>query len=180
VERTSEIVEKIYATLYGAEQLEDYHERHDTPSLLVLTVRSPEVAAAAVAPWIDEIRGKRVVEIGAGIGYLSLEIAKHAEHVIACELDPAWTWVFVKHLYVNKPPNMTWIFGDAENVVGVYADVAVIRSYSGLVRMLSTAERIAPRVILDFAQGYQVGNSGSSHLLSIAEAVDAMVPGKLG
>ena len=53
-----------------------------------------------LAPWID---GKRVIEVGAGVGFLAIEMAKRAKSVIAIECDPAWSWIFTQPLQLHKP-----------------------------------------------------------------------------
>ena len=71
-----------------------------------------------------------------------------AKHVYAIEVDPAWTWAYLKHLYEKKPTNLTWIFGRAEDVADhIKADVAVIATRSGHAAMHAVAERIAPLVL---------------------------------
>ncbi|MBI3043555.1 MAG: hypothetical protein HYY78_12115 [Betaproteobacteria bacterium] len=128
-----------------------YHMRHGTPSFLVLTQRNPRIAKETARLLADEIDGKRVIEIGAGIGFLAIEMAKRARSVIAIEVDPAWSWVFTRSLYAHKPQNLTWIFGSAETVAdSIRGDVAVIVTRSGIDAMKSIALRMAPRVVCPF------------------------------
>jgi hypothetical protein len=163
-----------HLSLLGPGIAADYHDRHGTPALNVLTITSEDEARRAVEPWIDEIAGKRVIEVGSGIGLLSLEMAKHAATVIAIEADVAWSWVFVKHLYQHKPPNLSWWFGNADQATPfVRGDIAVIRSYSGLRRMIAVADQMCPRVLLSFDEGWQVANRGDPILNGIATAQDA-------
>jgi tRNA G37 N-methylase Trm5 len=145
-------VEMIYDAFLGSEDMERYHREHGTPSLLILTQHSPRIAAEMARLLDKEISGKTVVEIGAGVGFLAIEMAKRAKSVHAIEVDPAWSWVFMKNLYIHKPKNLTWIFGSAETVADwLRAEVAVIVTRSGEGCMRAVAERMAPRVVAPFS-----------------------------
>lgn len=148
MDHAERLIEKVYNELDGSEDVETYHQRHDTASLCILTQCREEEAAATVASFASAIRGKRVVEVGAGVGLLALEMARIAASVVAIESDPAWSWVFTQALYRRKPPNLTWIFGTAESVADwVRADVAIICTRSGREEMRAVAKRMAKRVI---------------------------------
>lgn len=126
-----------------------YHNRNGTESMLVLTIFNEEDARQEVAKFKNDIDGKVVIEIGAGVGFLALEMAKYAKHVYALEIDPAWCWLFTEHLYKNKPTNLTWIFGRAEDMVGmIKADIAVIFTCSGVEKMNKLGKTLARRVII--------------------------------
>lgn len=146
---TEHVQDLIYDALEGCEDLMRYHHRHGTPSLLILTQHSPEVAmesAAMLAPYIE---GKRVIEIGAGVGFLAIEMAKLAKSVIAIETDPAWSWLFVHSLYTHKPRNLTWIFGDALGLAdSIRGEVCVIFTHSGIEEMRAIGKRFAPLVLM--------------------------------
>ena len=145
---TEDLITMVYDSMEGVEDLLDYHARHGTPSLLVLTQHSPEIAMETARLLGPEIDGKRVIEIGAGVGFLAIEMAQRAASVIAIETDPAWSWIFTRSLYDHKPPNLTWIFGTAESVADVIrGDVAIVVTRSGHAGMRAVAERMAPRVI---------------------------------
>ena len=132
--------------------VEDYHARHDNPSLLILTVCDRRTARREAKKLLRLIEGKTVIEIGAGVGLLSLEMAKTAAHVYAIELDPSWSWVFVEHLYFNKPQNLTFIFGDARELIGkLRADVAVIYTRSGIETMRDIAKQLAGFTVMGAA-----------------------------
>ena len=89
-----------------------------------------------------------VGEVGAGVGVLAVEMAATAKHVYAIEIDPAWTYAFMRHLYAAKPVNLTWIFGRAEDVAEwLRADVAIVVTRSGQTRMREVALRMAPKVL---------------------------------
>ena len=143
------LIEVAYDTLEGAEDLLAYHARHGTPSLLILTQHSPQIAVETARLLSSELLGKRVIEIGAGVGFLAIEMAHYAKEVFAIEVDPAWSWIFTRSLYAHKPPNLTWIFGTAESVADILrGDVVVILTRSGAEELRSIAARMAPRVIM--------------------------------
>ncbi len=142
-------IDAIYGSMEGFEDLERYHAKHGTPSLLVLTQYSWQVAREAARFMDADIRDKVVIEIGAGVGFLAIEMARAAKSVYAIEADPSWSWVFTRSLYAHKPPNLTWIFGSAESVAdAIRGDVAVIFTRSGIDKMRAIAEQMAPKVIM--------------------------------
>lgn len=131
-----------------AELLNEYMDRHEVDSMLILTVASHYAAQAEVQKLLPHIEGKVVVEIGAGVGMLALQIARYAKHVWAIEADPAWSWVFTNCLYELKPANLTWIFGRAQDLIGViHADVAVVYTRSNVKGMGAIARQLAPEII---------------------------------
>lgn len=141
-------IDAVYRALEGIETVDDYDQRHMTASLGVLTALSPKGARRIVRPLRGIILNKTVVEIGSGVGYVALELARYSPKVFAIESDPAWSWLFTKHLYATKPPHLTWIFGRAEEVSQwIKADIAIIVTRSGHERMNSIARRMAPVVI---------------------------------
>lgn len=148
---TEDLIDTVYDALEGAEDLLRYHQRHGTPSLLILTQLSPRVAMETARLLAPEIDGKRVIEIGAGVGFLAIEMARRAKEVVAIEVDPAWSWVFTRSLYAHKPKNLTWIFGSAETVADwLKGDVVIILTRSGIEEMKAVARQMAPRVIMPF------------------------------
>jgi SAM-dependent methyltransferase len=141
-------IERIYERNDGDESIEQYHERHGVKSMLILTVTSYYNAFQEVERFWPRIKDKTVVEIGAGVGMLSLHMAKFAKRVFAIEADPSWSSVFVDVLYGLKPPNLTFIFGSAEELIGlIRADVAVVYTRSDIEGMTALARRFAPEVI---------------------------------
>ncbi len=160
------LIDMAYDALEGAEDLMRYHQRHGTPSLLILTQCSPDVAretARLIGPAID---GKRVIEIGAGVGFLAIEMAKRAASVIAIEADPAWSWIFTHSLYSHKPKNLTWIFGSAETVAPfLSAEVVVIFTRSGVDAMRALGYRMAPVVVMPFQEpGHPADFDHTNHI----------------
>lgn len=146
---TEDMIDLVYDSLEGCEDLARYHDEHGTPSLLVLTQHNPKIAARSARLLDSDIKNKVVIEIGAGVGFLAIEMARSAKFVYAIEVDPAWSWVFTSSLYRHKPPNLTWIFGSAESVEDkIKGDIAVIFTNSGIEAMRRSAYRMAPRVIM--------------------------------
>ncbi len=154
---TGDLVDMAYDALEGCEDLLAYHERHGTASLLILTQFNPRVATESARMICDQYhltQKTNVVEIGAGVGFLAIELAKRCRSVIAIESDPAWSWIFTRSLYRHKPPNLTWIFGTAESMVGtIMADAAVIFTRSGVKEMRALGEAFAPLVIMPLHEG---------------------------
>ena len=145
------LIDMAYDALEGAEDLMRYHKLHGTPSLLILTQYSFEVAQETARLLATEIKDKVVIEIGAGVGFLAIEMAKLAKQVFAIEVDPAWSWIFTHSLYAHKPPNLTWIFGKAETVLPfLKGDVAIVVTRSGIEELHSLASQFAPKVIMPF------------------------------
>ena len=148
------LIDMAYDALEGVEDLMRYHKRHGTPSLLILTQVMPEIAKESARMMADDIKGKIVIEIGAGVGFLAIEMAKLAKQVFAIEVDPAWSWIFNHSLYAHKPKNLTWIFGSAETCLPwLKGDVAVIFTRSGILEMRTLAKQFAPKVIMPLHEG---------------------------
>lgn len=132
----------------GSEAAMAYDERHNVSALGILTVTDRDTAKRIAQALAPSVRGKTVIEIGAGIGLLALELASYARRVFAIEADPAWSWVFVEHLYERKPPNLSWVFGAAEEFAGLLrGDVAIFCTRSGRESMRKAAGLFAPVVI---------------------------------
>jgi len=147
----SDQIDMAYDSLEGFEDLASYHERHGNPSLLILTQHSPIIAQEAARLLKSDIENKNVIEIGAGVGFLAIEMARYAKSVIAIEVDPAWSWIFTKSLYTHKPVNLSWIFGDAKQFINIIkGDVAVVFTRSGIDKLRNIAKKMAPKVIMAF------------------------------
>lgn len=139
---------QVYEDLEGDEDVMAYDERHGVQSLGILTIDDPEKAATVADYLRKRIAGKIVVEIGAGVGFLAVAMGRHASKVYAIEADPAWSWMFTRYLYREKPENVSWLFGSAEQFDGmIQADVAVFCTRSGKLSMARAAEMFAPEVI---------------------------------
>jgi len=117
---------------------------------LILTIYNEEIAKQEVEKIKHLIKDKIVVEIGAGIGLLAIEMAKHAKKVYAFELDPAWTWIFVKKYLYKKPKNLYFIFGDAREFADkIKPDIAVVYTGSGLNYFTEIAKSYTDKIILN-------------------------------
>jgi hypothetical protein len=126
-----------------------HDQRTGTRSKHYLTMLSREDTDWIVVHLRDRIRGKDVIEIGAGVGVLACELAKHARRVFAVEADPGWNWAFVRHLYRHKPNNLTWIFDNAQALVGLlHVDVAVVVTGSDSANLRTLGGQFAPDVVL--------------------------------
>lgn len=138
----------IYQDIEGSKAAEEFHKRHMTPSCGVITVYDTSKCQQIVTKIASRIAGKIVIEVGAGLGLLSIAMATIAKQVYAIEVDPAWSWGFTEVLYDVKPPNLTFIFGKAETMIDIlYGDVAVIVTRSGHVEMQAVAHKLANDVI---------------------------------
>lgn len=148
---TANMVEQLYNHAHDdkvADLVTAYDERHGIESAAVLTIYDDETAALVASHLADRVRGKVVVEIGAGLGLLALHLSEYAAKVIAIEANPMWTSCWVAFLHSKKPKNVTWIFGAADEVAGmVRGDVALFCTHSDCDGMARTAELFAPEVI---------------------------------
>lgn len=149
---TGQVLHSYYEALDGNPMVESYHERHETGSAIILTNYDDERASLIAEYLAPRLAGKIVVEIGAGIGILAMYVAQDARRVYAIEVDPAWSSVFVWQLYQHKPPNLTFIFGKAEESPPIAADVAFFCTHSGRESMYRAATRFAPEVIDVYAE----------------------------
>lgn len=155
-------INAIYETMDGSEAAMDYLDLHGVNSLLILTIDNYYTALREIEAFWPKIKGRVVVEIGAGVGMLALQMAKFAKQVYAIEADPAWAWTFTQFLYGAKPPNLTFVFGAAQTMVGlIKADVAVAYTRSDIPGMLELAGKFAPEVIhgplCEFAERHGLG-----------------------
>lgn len=151
IKTLNEGIEAVYESLEGNEDVERFMWEHNINSLGILTICKPERAMKAIELFGDSLRNKVVVEIGAGVGVAAIELAKVAKHVYAIEADPAWSWLFTKFLYQKKPTNLTWIFGNAENMIGkISADTAIIFTHSDCENLEKIGLSFAPKSILAY------------------------------
>lgn len=132
--------------------VESYHDRHGTESAGILTNYDDEHAALVADYLRSRVEDKIVVEIGAGIGLLACHVAHDARRVYAIEVDPCWAASFVWCLYANKPANLTFIFGAADQCPPIAADVAFFCTHSGRESMYRAATKFAPEIIDVYAE----------------------------
>jgi predicted RNA methylase len=141
---------EVYNAFEGSETMADYTERHNVNAAAVLTVIDDETAHLITERIADRIAGKTVVEIGGGIGLLSLHMGQIAKRVYCIEANPMWSWTFATVLLKQKPKNVSFLFGSADEFLGVVkADVAVYCTHSDVHGMGLVAAQFAP-VVIDF------------------------------
>lgn len=146
------LLDHCYEQMDGSVAFEAYHAQHCTGSLCILTNYDDEHAGLVADYLRERVAGKVVVEVGAGIGLLACHIAADARRVYAIEVDPLWSAVFVWSLYRIKPPNLTFIFGKAEEAPPIAADIALFCTHSGQESLYAAATRFAPVVIDVYAE----------------------------
>ncbi len=144
----SQMFEAIYNAMEGSESSLAYSERHNINAQAVLTVTDDETAATIALHLAPRIEGKTVVEIGGGIGLLALHLGHIAKRVYCIEANPMWSWTFAEVLLKQKPKNVSFLFGSADEFVGcIKADVAIYCTHSDVQGMGLVAAQFAPVVI---------------------------------
>jgi len=146
----AKMLSEVYNTMEGSETSMAYSDRHNINAAAVLTVIDDETASLITEFVADRIEGKTVVEIGGGIGLLSLHMGLIAKRVYCIEANPMWSWTFAQVLLKTKPRNVSYLFGAADEFVGtIKADVAVYCTHSDVSGMGLVAAQFAP-VVIDF------------------------------
>ena len=122
-------------------------------TLHILTIYDWEVAEREAERLKPLIEGRKVVEIGAGIGLLAACMARYARLVVAVDLDPAWARIYLKHIYpkilAERLP-LLYFAGDARHLeaLGKVFDIAVIYTCSGEEQLKQIAGKIACRTVI--------------------------------
>lgn len=143
-----ETLSAVYEAMEGSDAAEQYSERHGIASAAVLTVIDDEMAYQIAAHLAPRIEGKTVVEIGGGIGLLAMHMGHIAKRVYCIEANPMWSWVFAGVLLKQKPRNVSFLFGAADEFLGcIRGDVAIICTHSDVTGMKLVAAQFAPEVI---------------------------------
>lgn len=141
-------LDELYNTFEGSDIAEAYSERHGIRSAAVLTVLDDNHARLIVERLAPRIEGKTVIEIGGGIGLLAMHMAGIAKRVYCIEANAMWSWTFAEILLNKKPRNMSFLFGTADEFLGVIkGDVAVYCTHSDVTGMGLVAAQFAPVVI---------------------------------
>ena len=165
----SKAIEGIYQSLDGDKIVMEYHLRHTINSLCILTITTKEKAIKGLDLFKKTLEGKVVIEIGAGVGLFAIQCAEIAKEVYAIEADPAWSWIFTKYLYQTKPPNLTWIFGSAQRMIGkLTGDVCIIFSHSDIEGLNKLGEQFAPQVILGYQSWQETDRYKNAHYVKEA------------
>jgi len=142
------MLDQAYEAMDGSEMAQEYSTRHGIQSAGVLTVYDDETADAIASHLAPRIVGRTVVEIGGGMGLLSMHMGFIAKRVYCIEANPSWSWAFVGCLYVRKPKNVSYLFGSADEFAGqIKADVAIFCTHSGVDDMRRVAGLFAPVVV---------------------------------
>ena len=139
---------KVYNEMEGSETAEAYSERHGIRAAAVLTVINDETAGLIAERLRPRIEGKTVVEIGGGIGLLAMHMGHIAKRVYCIEANPMWSWTFAEILLHEKPRNVSFLFGAADEFVGaIKGDVAVYCTHSDVEGMRLIGAQFARQVI---------------------------------
>lgn len=142
------MLDQVYEAMEGNEAAQQYSERHGINSAAVLTVLDDNHALLIADHLRPRIEGKTVVEIGGGIGLLSLHMGHIAKRVYCIEANPMWSWIFAGVLLHQKPRNVSFLFGAADEFLGaIKGDVAVYCTHSDVTGMGLVAAQFAPQVI---------------------------------
>jgi predicted RNA methylase len=144
----AKMLDEVYQQMEGSDASMAYSERHNINSAAVLTVIDDETAGLMAEHLAPRIEGKTIVEIGGGIGLLALHLGHIAKRVYCIEANPMWSWTFAQVLLQQKPRNVSYLFGTADEFVGaIKGDVAVICTHSDVRGMTLVAAQFAPVVI---------------------------------
>lgn len=144
----AETLDAAYEHMEGSEVSRAYSERHGIASAAILTVTTDETAAMIVEHLAPRIEGKTVVEIGGGIGLLALHMGLVAKRVYCIEANPVWSSCFVASLLSQKPKNVSYLFGAADEFLGMLrGDIALYCTHSDVFGMGLVAQQFAPTVI---------------------------------
>lgn len=143
-----EMLDEVYCAMEGSAAAQGYSERHGIASQAVLTVLNDETADAVAEHLRPRIEGKTVIEIGGGIGLLSLHMGLIAKRVYCIEANPMWSWIFAEQLLRLKPRNVSFLFGAADEFLGaIRGDIAIYCTHSGVASMDLVAAQFAPVVV---------------------------------
>jgi hypothetical protein len=150
-----------------SEAYSNFAERHNIRSKPILTVMHDGTAESICEILAPRIAGKTVVEIGGGIGLLSLAMASVAKRVFCIEANPTWAAAWTQILVEKKPRNISYLFGAADEFIGcVRADVAVICTHSDVQGMKLLSGQFAPEVIDVYGEMIAVNPAGFDALAS--------------
>lgn len=142
------MLDRVYEQMEGSEASQLYSDRHGIASAAVLTVLDDNHATLVAERLRPRIEDKTVVEIGGGIGLLSLHMGHIAKRVYCIEANPMWSWTFAEVLLHQKPRNVSFLFGAADEFLGcIRGDVAVYCTHSDVTGMGLVAATFAPVVI---------------------------------
>ncbi|MGH8114632.1 MAG: hypothetical protein ACREPS_06220 [Rhodanobacteraceae bacterium] len=105
-------------------------------------------ADAVMQRLAPQIEGKVVVEIGAGTGLLGVRMGAVAKRVFCIEANPWWGMAFAHDLMANKPRNVSFLLGAADEFRWlIRGEVALFCAHIGVASLTKIAANFAPRVI---------------------------------
>lgn len=139
---------QVYESMEGSEASIDYYKRHGVESAAILTVYDDERAGLIAQHLAPRIEGRTIVEIGGGIGLLAFHLSLYAKRVYCIEANPMWSWTFAKCLLLQKPKNVSYLFGSADEFAGqIRGDVALFCTHSDAAGMRAVGGKFAREVI---------------------------------
>lgn len=142
------MLDEVYEAMEGSDLSLAYSERHGIVAQAVLTINDDDIAGQLASRLAPRIEGKTVVEIGGGIGLLALHMGQYAKRVYCIEANPMWSSVFAWSLIQNKPRNVSFLFGAADEFIGtIRGDVSIYCTHSDVKGMGLVAAQFAPVVI---------------------------------
>lgn len=113
-----------------------------------LTVADHETASLLTQHLAPRIAGRTILEIGGGIGLLSLHMAQVAKRVYCIEANPVWSFAFTELFLERKPKNLSFLFGAADEFIGcIKADVTIVCTHSDVQGMTLVGRQFSPNVI---------------------------------
>lgn len=146
--KLTDILDEAGRTMSRTSEGEDYARRHGVRSAPTLTVTTDETAGAIAAILAPRIRGTTVLDLGGGIGLLGLHLADYAARVFVIEANPLWAAAWVDLFHRTKPVNCSYLFGAANEFVGlIRPDVVTICTHSAVDDMMATGHLFSPLVI---------------------------------
>lgn len=142
------MLDEVYEQMEGSEVSLAYSARHGIASQAVLTITDDETASLIALRLAPRIEGKTVVEIGGGSGLLALHMGHIAKRVFCIEANPMWSAAFTWALIEQKPKNVSFLFGAADEFLPmIQGDVALFCTHSGIKDMTLVAGQFAPTII---------------------------------
>ena len=85
------MLQGVYEAMEGSRESLAYSERHGIDAQAVLIVTDDDTASLIAESLAPRIAGKTVIEIGGGIGLLSLHMGFIAKRVYCIEANPMWS-----------------------------------------------------------------------------------------
>lgn len=132
---------------------QDYAARHGIQSKAYPMIDTDAKAADVVRRIEQHITGKTVVELGGGCGLLALHMGGIAKRVYCIEANPLWAREFTERLLKDKPANVSYLFGAADEFTDtIKGGVAVFSTNSAIHPMRWIAMKFAP-VVIDVWRG---------------------------